>query len=198
MCVAGIWIPCKKLQKGLAISHRFILPGALLAFLFLVLGVITPFMVSYVKRKDVDTHHYWCTMTSWMFLAFASEMGVRYLDDWVETLDQDEENEFAAILEGLQVLPRHLWQRPQFAMLGQQYRGVGEIRFKVARKQFRVFGFFGPRPMQFTLLHACGKQRSNLRHDMTLAARRKGMLERGQGTVYEFTIKRRPDRQTSR
>ena len=70
----------------------------------------------------------------WTFLAFESEMGVRYLDDWVSTLTEEEENEFAATLEGLQVLPRHLWQRPQFAPLGSQYPGIGEIRFKVARK----------------------------------------------------------------
>ena len=133
----------------------------------------------------------------WVFFAFESDMRVRYLDDWVEALSEDEENEFAATLEGLQVLPRHLWRRPQFDLLGEAYPGIGEIRFKVERKQFRVFGFFGPQSMQFTLLHACGKQRSNLRHDMNIAARRKRMLENGQGTVYGFTIKRRSDHETS-
>src|SRR5688572_19695229 len=114
----------------------------------------------------------------WRFYAFVSEMGMRYLDDWVGTLDEDEKNEFAATLEGLQVLPRHLWRRPQFDLLGEAYPGIGQIRFKVTRKHFRVFGFFGPQRMQFTPLHACGKQRSNLRHDMALAARRKSLLER--------------------
>jgi hypothetical protein len=133
----------------------------------------------------------------WVFFAFESDMGVHYLDDWVEALSEDEENEFSATLEGLQVLPRHFWRRPQFDLLGEAYQGIGEIRFKVERKQFRVFGFFGPQSMQFTLLHACGKQRSNLRHDMTIAARRKRMLENGQGAVYGFTIKSRSDRKPS-
>jgi Phage derived protein Gp49-like (DUF891) len=130
-------------------------------------------------------------------LAFASEMGVRYLDAWVGTLNEDEENEFAATLEGLQVLPRPLWRRPQFDLLSQPYQGIGEVRFKAARKQFRVFGFFGPKPMQFTLLHACVKQRPNIRREMNIAAQRKRTLESGQGTVYEFTIKRRSDREPS-
>jgi hypothetical protein len=116
---------------------------------------------------------------------------------WVSTLSEEEENEFAATLEGLQVLPRHLWRRPQFDLLGEPYQGIGEVRFKAERKQFRAFGFFGPKPMQFTLLHACGKQRSNLRHEMSIAARRKRTLDGGQGTVYEFAIKRRSDCQPS-
>jgi hypothetical protein len=132
-------------------------------------------------------------MTVWMFFAFASEIGVRYLDDWVRNLSEKEENEFTATLEGLQVLPRHLWRRPQFDLIGEAYPGIGEIRFKADRKQFRVFGFFGPQAMQFTRLHACGKQRSNLRHEMNLAARRKRMLENARGTTYGFTIKRRPN-----
>jgi Phage derived protein Gp49-like (DUF891) len=136
-------------------------------------------------------------MTLWMFFAFESEMGVPYLDNWIDTLDEEEKNEFTATLEGLQVLPRHLWRRPQFDLLAEPYQGLGEIRFKVNRKQYRVFGFFGPHPLQFTMLHACGKQRSNLRHDMSLAVHRKRMLENGQGRVYGFTIKRRPDRRPS-
>jgi len=132
----------------------------------------------------------------WMFLAFQSDMGVHYIHDWLDSLNADEENEFVAVLEGLQVLPRPLWGRPQFALLGNTYPGIGEIRFKVERKQFRVFGFFGPSAMQFTLLHACGKQRSNLKHEMGLALRRKSLLERNEGSVYEFTIKRKPHRGT--
>ena len=96
-------------------------------------------------------------MTLWMFLAFASEMGVRYLDSWVDSLTDEVRNEFAAILEGLQVLPRQFWRRPQFDLLAEPYQGIGEIRFKADRKQFRVFGFFGPRAQQFILLHACIK-----------------------------------------
>jgi hypothetical protein len=133
----------------------------------------------------------------WAFWAYESEMGVRYLTTWVTTLNDDEFNEFMATLEGLQVLPRPLWSRPQFAPLGKQYPSIGEIIFKVTGKQFRVFGFFGSQHMQFVLLHACVKQRSNLKHDMELAARRKKLLEAGQGTVYEFTIKRRSDRRPS-
>jgi Phage derived protein Gp49-like (DUF891) len=136
-------------------------------------------------------------MTLWVFFAFESEMRARYLGDWVEALSEDEENEFVATLEGLRVLPRHLWRRPQFDLLSEPYQGIGEIRFKVERKQFRVFGIFGPKPMQFTMVHACGKQRSNLRREMNIAAQRKRMLESGQGTAYEFTITGRSDRKTS-
>ncbi|MBZ5515460.1 MAG: hypothetical protein LAN62_11605, partial [Acidobacteriia bacterium] len=69
-------------------------------------------------------------MKPWIFAAFQSEMGARYLDDWVEALGPESENEFVATLEGLQVLPRHFWKRPQFGMLsGRPYRGIGEIIF---------------------------------------------------------------------
>lgn len=131
----------------------------------------------------------------WEFWAYESERRARYLNDWTDTLNDEEFNEFIATLEGLQVLPRHLWLRPQFTMLGAQYPAVGEIIFKKNRKQFRVYGFFGPKYMQFTILHACVKQRPNLRHDMDMAARRKRLLEAGQGAVYEFTVKRRPHRE---
>jgi hypothetical protein len=134
----------------------------------------------------------------WEFCAYESDMRVQYLTDWADTLNDDEFNEFMATLEGLQVLPRHLWSRPQFAPLGKQYPSLGEIIFKNARKHFRVFGFFGSQSMQFVMLHACVKQRSQLRHDMDLAARRKRLLEAGQGTIYGFTVKRRPPRESSK
>jgi Phage derived protein Gp49-like (DUF891) len=108
----------------------------------------------------------------WEFWAYESEMGVRYLTNWAATLNDDEFNEFMATLEGLQVIPQHLWGRPQFTPLGKPYPSIGEIIFKATRKQFRVFGFFGSPAMRFVMLHGCVKQRSQLRHDMDLAARR--------------------------
>jgi hypothetical protein len=57
----------------------------------------------------------------WVFFAFESGMRARYLGDWVEALSEDEENEFVATLEGLRVLPRHLWRRPQFDFLSEPY-----------------------------------------------------------------------------
>jgi Phage derived protein Gp49-like (DUF891) len=144
--------------------------------------------------KDIDSHHFWYIIMLWEFWAYQSEMRVQYLTNWAGTLNDDEFNEFIATLQGLQVLPQYLWGRPQFAPLGRQFPSLGEIIFKVARKQFRVFGFFATKPMQFIMLHGCVKQRSQLRHDMNLAARRKNLLEAGQGTVYAFTIQKRPDR----
>jgi hypothetical protein len=125
-------------------------------------------------------------------------MRVRYLDDWVEALGAESENEFVATLEGLQVLPSHFWKRPQFGMLsGRSYRGIGEIIFRGDNKQYRVFGYFGPQPGYFTMLHACVKQRRQVKDDMDLAAKRKKILDQRRGSVYEFAIKRRPDRKTT-
>ena len=125
-------------------------------------------------------------------------MGVRYLDDWLGDLGEESENELVATLEGLQVLPRHFWKRPQFDLLsGRHYRGIGEVIFKGDNKQYRIFGYFPPQAGYFTMLHACIKQRSQIRNDMDLAARRKKKLECGQGRVYEFAIKRRPSRKTT-
>lgn len=112
------------------------------------------------------------------------------MDQWQQGLEVESFNRFAATLEHLEVLPRAFWRRPQFDVLhGNQYRGMGEVRFKGDRKVYRVFGWFGPQRMQFTLLHGCVKQRSDLTAEMELARQRRDLvIAQGWTVLYDFTL----------
>lgn len=131
----------------------------------------------------------------WTFLAFQSDLRGnvrrRYIEEWRNALSTKAQNEFEAVVEILSVAPITSWRRPQFDRLsGRRYLGMGEIRFKVDRNQYRVFGYFGPGRLQFTLLHACMKQRSDLKPEMELALERKGLVELDNRRAYEFTLSR--------
>lgn len=122
-------------------------------------------------------------------MAFRSEMGRNVIEDWKATLSVDAVNEFRAVLTILEAVPRQYWRRPQFDVLsGDQYKGMGEIRFNAKDKTYRVFGFFGPDRSQFTLLIGCEKKGGNLdpRNALETAAKRKKMVERDKERIYEF------------
>ena len=113
----------------------------------------------------------------WRFLAFQYAPASRPVGDWKRSLETQSFNKFSAILEHLEVVPREFWLRPHFDVLhGPQYRGMGEIRFKGDRKVYRLFGWFGPERLQFTLLHGCIKQRSDLTAEMELARQRRDLV----------------------
>ena len=129
----------------------------------------------------------------WTFFAFQSDLSGnirrRYIEEWRSALSIKAQNEFEAIIEILSVAPITSWRRPQFARLsGKRYAGMGEIRFKVDRDHYRVFGSFGPERLQFTLLHACKKQRSDLTAEMELALQRKKLVELDNRRIYAFTL----------
>jgi hypothetical protein len=127
----------------------------------------------------------------WTFLAFRSDLDRRYLDEWTDGLSIKALNEFQAVIEILSVSPISAWRRPQFDRLsGKRYAGMGEMRFKIAKDQYRVFGYFGPQRLQFTLLHACMKQRSELKAEMDLALARKKLVELDNRRTYVFTFSR--------
>jgi hypothetical protein len=64
---------------------------------------------------------------------------------------------------------------------------MGEIRFNGDDKTYRIFGFFGPERLQFTLLAGHEKKR-DLKHEMDLAATRRDFAESNPQLLYEFTI----------
>jgi hypothetical protein len=110
------------------------------------------------------------------------------MDRFIAGLGPEAENDMAAVLDTLRVLDRKYWSRPQFDVLhGKKYLGMGEVRFDGENKTYRVFGFFGPSRLQFTLLSGCEKKRS-LKHEMDEAAKRKKFAELNSGLLYAFTI----------
>lgn len=130
-------------------------------------------------------------MTQWRFLAFQYFPESRPVDEWQVRLEPDSFNKFSAVLEHLEVLPREFWRRPHFDVLhGDQYHGMGEIRFKGDRKVYRIFGWFGLERLQFTLLHGCIKQRSDLTAEMELARQRRDLVISHRWQVlYDFALK---------
>jgi len=129
----------------------------------------------------------------WVFLACPAPGGGRPLDRFIAELGEDAENNLSAILEYLQVLERKYWTRPQFDVLhGEKYRRMGEIRFDGEKKTYRIFGYFGPEKLNFTMLWGCEKKR-NLKHEMDLAAKRRDFAEENKKLLYEFTFETRAD-----
>ena len=126
----------------------------------------------------------------WRILAFRSISGRRPLDEWQENLEDESFIAFSVLLEHMRVSPRDLWKRPFFDVLhGEEYRGMGEIRFKGDNKRHRVYGWFGPKRLQFVLLHGCVKQRSRMRREeQTGKTRRDLVIERGEDCLYDFTL----------
>ena len=109
------------------------------------------------------------------------------MDRFVELLGLEAETNLTATLELLQVVDRKYWVRPQFDVLhGRQYHGMGEIRFGGDGKSYRIFGYFGPNRMQFTMLS--GHEKRDLKHEMDQAAKRRDFAQANQGLLYGFTV----------
>ena len=91
-------------------------------------------------------------------------------------------------MEFLSISPITFWKMPQFKILGDRYSGMGEIRFTSEGNRYRIYGYFGPKRMQFTLLHACMKQRSDLSAEMDIASHRKELVEANNRRAYAITF----------
>ena len=83
------------------------------------------------------------------------------------------------------------WQLPEFRSLsGREGReGLSEIRWKAESVQWRVVGFFGLAPMNYTMLIGCTHKQNQYdpRDALETAIRRKKNIERRErmSTVYE-------------
>jgi hypothetical protein len=132
----------------------------------------------------------------WTFFACPAPGGSKPIERFVAGLGPEAENDLAAVLEHLQVLDRKYWNRPQFDVLhGKKYKNMGEVRFNGEDKTYRMFGYFGPKRLQFTLLLGCEKKRS-LKHEMDEARKRKKFAEDNAQLLYGFTFETIPVRKT--
>jgi hypothetical protein len=96
----------------------------------------------------------------WTFRCYVSPSGRDAIDDWYGRQPAGVQGAFDVALEYLSQRPREEWRRPEFDLLSGKFRDLGEIRFK-ADKQYRILGFFGPRPSEFTLLIGASKKGQN-------------------------------------
>ncbi len=129
----------------------------------------------------------------WTLLACPAPGGGKPIDKFVTELGVEAETSLSATLELLLAVERKYWIRPQFDVLhGEKYARMGEVRFDGDNKTYRLFGYFGPNRLQFTLLLGCIKKR-DLKHEMDLAAKRRDFADVNQRTLYEFTIEAGPE-----
>jgi hypothetical protein len=93
----------------------------------------------------------------WTIRCYVSPGGRDMIDDWYNRQTDEVRAALDAALEFLVQRPRNEWRRPEFDLLSGKLREIGEIRLKVHR-QYRIFGFFGPGRMDFTLLIGASKK----------------------------------------
>jgi hypothetical protein len=115
----------------------------------------------------------------WTFFEFLTTGNRGVITEWYNgDLAEEAQQDFEDLLRYLAVTPRHLWERPKFAPVA-GYAGLGKLRFKANRIQYRPIGFFGPRVGQFTLLIGAEERggRWNPRDAPTQALGRKSTVE---------------------
>jgi hypothetical protein len=111
----------------------------------------------------------------WGFRCYVLPSGRDVIDDWYSNQSDSVQAAFDVALEFLEQRPRHEWRRPHFDLLSGDMREIGEVRFKADRKEFRIFGFFGPGRSIFTLLIGASKKGSTYdpKSAMETASKRK-------------------------
>lgn len=97
-------------------------------------------------------------MDVWVFRCYNSASGQNSIDRWYQRITPEAQAEFDTVLVYLERRLRLEWRRPQFASLGGKYRELCELRFKASNLQHRVFGFFGPSRLEFTMLVGATKK----------------------------------------
>ncbi len=89
----------------------------------------------------------------WHFWTYRSLSSRDDVLDWLDGLAKSDQASVVARLEYLRQQPREAWKRPYFDLLSGECSGLGEVRLKIQKIQYRPIGFFGPNRLEFTMLH---------------------------------------------
>jgi hypothetical protein len=109
------------------------------------------------------------------FRAFMDDDGRDVVSKWHEEHRGKVKAELAARMTYLRHQRREGWTRPYYDSLRD---GVGEVRFKVERINYRALGFFGPGRNEFTFcLLATKTNEFDPRNAIELAAKRRSLIE---------------------
>jgi len=118
---------------------------------------------------------------------FCSPAGNDLIEEWY--LDQlpEVQAEFDVVLKTLSIT-RDWRELQEFKHLGRD--GLGEIRFKAGKTQYRPAGFFGPGEKCFSIYVGCSKKNGiyNPPNAFDLAIKRRGKVMRGEATLRERII----------
>ena len=132
---------------------------------------------------------------SWVFHGYVTPAGGRDVQDWFDSvLNEEERDEAKDTIGYLRILPLHLWMKPEYSQLGE---GLSELRFKVnsLNRIYRVYGFFWPKGRRhcYTFLLGRAKKVKNAQADVAEARKRKVRVENGKAKIHEFEFAKESD-----
>lgn len=130
---------------------------------------------------------------NWTFYGYRTAARGRVVQEWFDSLSDDERDEFKDTTGYLQHLPFDRWCYPQFTHLGD---GLSEVRAETADFWIRVYGMFFPegKRYSYTFLYGGTKKARNDKIGKREAHERMRLLKSGKATTHEFEFERRPDR----
>jgi hypothetical protein len=125
----------------------------------------------------------------WTFFGYVTPGGGRVVQEWFDSLEDEERDEIVDSLAYLRKQPRHLWKEPGFEAFDPD---ISEIKVKVGalNRTHRIYGAFWPpgRRHSYTLLIGKNKKVDNDRRGKKEARKRLSKLERKEATVHEFSF----------
>jgi hypothetical protein len=134
----------------------------------------------------------------WDFPGYTSEDEGQPVQDWIDSLSDDALDEVVNLLNNQAVLPKGLWARPEFDPLKGEC-GISELRANEVRgpsgaEIIRLYGWFGPRRTDYTILHGTnkGKGAKNDRIGKQIACERLARLRAGKAGPQELDFPRKP------
>lgn len=132
----------------------------------------------------------------WRFMGFESGADGRVVQLWFNGLPEEAKEEITDLCQGLQVVIRSRWRRPEFDPLvgagGISELRPADIRCEAGCLAYRLYGFFGPNEHEYTILHGTLKPVRNDYHGKRTARERLAQIQRGQATAHEFDFEAEP------
>jgi hypothetical protein len=123
----------------------------------------------------------------WTFHGYVTPAGNPTVQDWFDALEDEEKDAIRDVTTYLQLLPRHLWTKPEFESFDPE---LSEIRIRVSslKKIYRIYGTFWPTGVRhsYTFLIGKNKKVDNDKQGKREATDRLKELRRGDASVEQF------------
>jgi hypothetical protein len=126
----------------------------------------------------------------WTFAGYVTEAGRRIVQEWYDSLPEEEYEELLDTLNYLADI--EIWKRPEFDKVA---KPLHEIRSKanVANHEIRVYGIFHPTIRRcFIFLHGVtAKKQDHDKNGQDVALARLRLLNQRKASTHEFVIESR-------
>lgn len=127
------------------------------------------------------------------FRSYVDRNGIDVIQDWFEHASKPARAKFRNRLRILSRLSRNEWRRPLFDTLGEECRGLSEIRFDANNVPWRPLGFFqlsGSGDDVFTLVICASKDEHGWspRNACAVGLARKAEISADQARAHDLPI----------